>query len=143
MASPRRVPKYQHHKGRNLARVTIGGKDIYLGKYDSPDSHAEYERIIAKWLLSEVVIPKETSKLTVIELMAGYLQHAKGYYVKHGEPTREFELIAEVFRPVRRLYGTSLATDFGPKALKCVRQALIEHGLSRKHINIYMSLEVK
>ena len=135
MPSPKRVPKYQHHKGRNLARVTIDGKDIYLGKYDSPESHSEYERLIAEWLMRDVAVPQETSKLTMVELMAGYLKHAHGYYVKNGKPTREFELVAEVFRPVRKLYGHVRATEFGPRALKCVREALIEQGLSRKHIN--------
>ena len=135
MPSPRRVPKYQHHKGRNLARVTIDGKDIYLGKYNSPESHTEYERLISEWLLRGVAVPEETSEMTVLELMAGYLQHARSYYVKNGRVTREFELITEVFRPLRRLYADSRAVEFGPKRLKVVRQDLVDHGLSRKHIN--------
>ncbi|MEZ6098125.1 MAG: site-specific integrase [Pirellulaceae bacterium] len=135
MPTPKRVPKYQRHKGRNLARVTINGKDHYLGRYDSPESYSEYERLIAEWLLQDVVVPDEKDKLTMLELMAGYLNYAHGYYVKRGTPTREFELIAEVFRPLRKLYGHVLAVEFGPRALKCVRQTLIEKGLSRKHIN--------
>jgi NitT/TauT family transport system permease protein len=30
--------------------VTLGGKDFYLGVYDSQESHAEYRRLVAEWL---------------------------------------------------------------------------------------------
>lgn len=133
-ASPR-IPKYCHHKARNLARVTIEGRDIYLGEFDSPESHEKYDRLIAEWLLSRRVDPVEGRILTVCELMVRFLQFSHGYYVKDGKVTSEFGCITAAMKPVRRLYETLPVTDFGPKALKIVRQQMIDGGVSRKSIN--------
>jgi len=42
-------PKYRHHKARNLAKVSISRRDIYLGPYNSPESHQRYAQVIAAW----------------------------------------------------------------------------------------------
>jgi hypothetical protein len=50
---PRRTrsnPRYCHFRPRNLAYVKICGKRIYLGPFNSPESRAEYDRVIAQWL---------------------------------------------------------------------------------------------
>ena len=49
----RRIPKYSKHKASGQARVRIDGRTIYLGKYDSPDSHRKYDALIARWLSGE------------------------------------------------------------------------------------------
>jgi|SRR5689334_796764 len=41
---------YCHHKGRDLAYVTLGGKEIYLGRYDTNESRAEYDRVVGEWM---------------------------------------------------------------------------------------------
>ena len=48
--SSRKIPSYRHHKARNFAVVTLDGKDVYLGEYDSPESRAKYDALIAEWL---------------------------------------------------------------------------------------------
>ncbi len=40
-----RTPKYRHHKPSGLAVVRLSGRDIYLGKYDTPDSRVRYDRV--------------------------------------------------------------------------------------------------
>lgn len=80
--------------------------------------------------------------------------------LKDGKATSEPDNIKQALRPVRQLYGDTLARDFGPLALKAVRQSMIDqkntlkvkvtdeetgevvveerilqHGLSRQHIN--------
>lgn len=47
-----RVPSYRRHvvRGHEYARVTINGKDHMLGEYNSPESHAAYERLIGEYL---------------------------------------------------------------------------------------------
>ena len=45
---PKRQPGYLHYKEKNLARVILNGKPIYLGKYDSPESWEKYDRVLAK-----------------------------------------------------------------------------------------------
>ena len=49
-ARPQRTPSYRHHKPSGQAVVTIGRRDIYLGKFDTPESRTEYDRVIAEWL---------------------------------------------------------------------------------------------
>ena len=50
--TPPRLPMYRHHKARNLAVVRLDGRDHYLGPFDSPESHAEYRRLVGEWLAS-------------------------------------------------------------------------------------------
>ncbi|GAC1474987.1 MAG: site-specific integrase [Isosphaeraceae bacterium] len=73
--------------------------------------------------------------ITVNELLVSYLRHADSYYVKDGRPTKEPEDIRYAVRPLRLLYGSTLARDFGPLALKTVRQALINSDLCRNEVN--------
>ena len=46
----RRIPKYRCYKPKNLGLVVIDGKQHYLGRYGSPESVAEYNRLIQEWL---------------------------------------------------------------------------------------------
>jgi hypothetical protein len=53
---PRRnhIPSYRHHKQSGQAVVTLpdglgGRRDVLLGKYDTPESRAEYARVLAEW----------------------------------------------------------------------------------------------
>ena len=45
-----RVPSYRRHKPSGQAVVTISGRDIYLGKWNTAASRAEYDRLIGEWL---------------------------------------------------------------------------------------------
>jgi hypothetical protein len=49
MPRTNRPPSYRLHKARNLAVVTIDGRNHYLGPYGSPESHEKYARLIAEW----------------------------------------------------------------------------------------------
>jgi len=131
-----RTPKYRHHKAKGLAVVTIGGRDIYLGKHGSAASKLEYRRLIAEYLQRDGVSPQNAQdEITVSEVMAAYIAHAKRYYRKHGKPTREFGMVLEVCRAIKPLYGKALAIDFGPLAMKTVRQTFVDNGIARRHIN--------
>jgi integrase len=141
---PQHVPAYRHHKARGLAVVRIEGRDHYLGPYDSPESHAEYRRIVGEWLALGVA-PSASGPVegstgpaappTVGELILGYVRHADAYYVKDGRPTSEASLIRLSLRVLNRQYGHTPARDFGPMALKAVRQTYIDSGLCRREVN--------
>ena len=133
--SSRRIPSYRHHKARDLAVVTLDGKDIYLGDYNSPDSKAKYDALIADWLCRNHEPPPPGAECSLCELMAAYLVFAKGYYVKEGKETREFGSISEALREVRKRYENATMSKFGPRALKAVREKMVELGWSRKYIN--------
>jgi integrase len=60
--------------------------------------------------------------LTVDDVLLRYWQYAEVDY--KGSP-KELERIRLAIRPLRRLYGTSSAANFGAKALKAVRRQLL------------------
>jgi integrase len=119
--------------------VTIAGRDIYLGEYDSPESRAEYDRLIAEWLLNgrqSTHAPRDNpDDLTVAELCLRYLEWATEYYRKLGEPTSEVHNVKRAIRTLRRLYGHTAARDYGPLALKATRNQWIDEGLARSNCN--------
>jgi len=134
----RRIPQYRHYKPKDLGVVRIDGKDEYLGKYNSPESWEKYHRRIAEWLAGDQQSqpePDAITAFTVTELLAAYWQFAKTYYSKGGAPTKKPSCMKEALGPLRTLYGRSQVRDFGPKALKAVRQHVIDQGLSRCLIN--------
>ena len=129
-------PKYRKHKATGQAVVTLNGKDFYLGPYGSKASRVEYDRITAEWLQNGRSLPRcDHADTTVVEIIAAYVKFAFRYYVKGGRPTREATLIRDTMRFVRDPYGRTPAVEFGPLALKAVRQRMIDAGHSRCYIN--------
>jgi hypothetical protein len=136
---PRRfsVPSYRLHKPSGQARVIIHREHIYLGKFGSAESRGKYSRLIAELTAEggsgKFVVPRcaDEPSNSVNAIMLAYWQFANAHYVKNGEPTHELENIRTALRPLRRLYGSTPAKDFGPKRLKALRQHLIETGLCR------------
>ena len=132
-----RIPKYRHHKPSGQALVAIRGKRIYLGKFGTDESKEKYRRLIAEFVANDgVVTPtNNASTLTVNELILRYFRFAKTYYRKNGKPTDEIAALRAVLRRLKRLFGHTLAHEFGPKAYKTLRESLIKENLSRKYIN--------
>jgi len=71
----------------------------------------------------------------VVEVLNAYRKCAENYYRKDGRVTSEYGCIVEALKIVRELYGRKIANDFGPLALKAVRQRMVDKGWSRGHIN--------
>lgn len=134
-----RTPSYRLHKPSGQAVVTIDGRDIYLGRHGSPGSRSEFDRLLAEWLVNGRRLSTPASQggsdLTVNELLLTYLAFADSYYVKHGKPTTELASIRVTVRPLRHLYGHTLARDFGPLQLKAVRRAMVDTGLCHNEVN--------
>ena len=133
-SSSLRVPSYRRHKPTGQAVVTINGQDIYLGKWNTAASRAEYDRLIAEFLANGRQLRNE-SDTTVVEVINAYRKFAERYYRKNGCVTREYGCIKEALKIVRELYGRTTANEFGPLALKAVRQRMIDKGWSRGYIN--------
>jgi integrase len=137
--TPTRLPKYRHYKPKDLAVVRIDGRDHYLGRFGSEESQEKYRRLVAGWLAgTPTAVPEadnDAEGISVAELMLAFMKWADGYYRKDGRPTTEPVNIRLALRPIRQLYGLTPACDFGPRALKTVRQAMIDAGLCRNECN--------
>jgi integrase len=135
------LPSYRLHKPKGLAVVRLNGRDIYLGKYGTPESRQAYERVIAEWLVNgrqppaPPTGPAAPRSVSVNELILAYIRFAKQYYVKNGQPTGESHNVKDALKPVTLLYGDAMLTAFTPSALKAVRQAMIDSGLCRNVVN--------
>jgi len=136
-----RLPKYRHHKASGQALVLINGRRIYLGTYNSPESQERYNRYIAQLVAPGLTVDESQPEqaLTINALILRYYRYAQTYYVKNGQQTDEIYGIRASLSRLRKLYGKTLAKDFGPKAFKLVREAMIQEGLSRKYINDSMA----
>jgi integrase len=136
------VPKYREYKPKNLGVVRIDGRDHYLGKFGSPESYEKYHRLLAERYArgpSGVPVNQESKPqsevLNITELSVGYYRHCENWYVKNGKPTTQLTIIKPSLRVLRSLYGSSLAKDFSPLALKACRAEFIQQGLSRRECN--------
>jgi integrase len=135
MSNEARVPAYRRHKQSGQAIVTLpdgfGGRhDVLLGKYGTAKSRAEYARVISEWEANDRRLPEPSPTgpdLTVNELILAYWKHAETHYRRpDGTPTAEIYCLRAALRPLRQLYGHTSVKDFGPLALKAVRQKMIE-----------------
>lgn len=132
---PRRIPKYVRHKARNKGKVTFNGKTHYLpGVYNSEESHAEYDRLVAEFLSKQDT--PDTANVTFRFLAASYTQFCNEFYVDaEGKPSEEGNQIRRAIKPLLSLFGREPVNGFGPRKLKQVREKMIAAGLYRNTIN--------
>ncbi len=135
-------PKSAKHKGTGQAVVRLGSRDRYLGRFGSPDSYRKYQQVVAEWSAtrhSDASRPLakriDRSDLRLCEILLNYLDFARDYYRKDGQPTGELPNMKDAIRPVSELFDTARVTEFGPSCLKSVREAMVRDGLSRKVVN--------
>ncbi len=138
-ATARSVPSYRHHKPTGQAVVTLNEKDLYLGKYGTPESKEAYNRQIAEWLSNNRQLTPQADPsclLSVSQVALAFWKHAEVYYRKpDGTQTSEVDNYRQALRPLKKLYGTTPAAHFGPKSLKAVREEMIREGWCRTNIN--------
>ena len=127
------IPSYRRQSGQAIVTLTdaLGTRrDVLLGKYGSPASRQECARVITEWETSGRQLPATPTSapdLTIAELIGRYWPWVKNYYRwPDGIQTKEVSGILYSLRPLNNLYGSTLAKDFGPIALKSVRQLMID-----------------
>jgi integrase len=139
-----RIPKFCRHKATGQAYIQLPGskKQIYLGAYGTPAADAEYRRIIAELAADpttdfrDAATGRAFTDVTVNELALAYLDHCDTYYAgPDGKPSREVVNIELALRSFRKLYGRTPVREMGPRWLKTLQHALVEHGLTRREIN--------
>ena len=137
-----RVPSYIFHKHSGRARAVwtdpagVRHDRLLPGAFDSLESKTAFAKLQLEIAISPVVAPADPSGITVNEVLAAYYDHAATYYVDAtGKPTKELGCMKASTKPVRELYGELPAIQFGPLALKAVRQSMVNAGLCRTLVN--------
>ena len=130
------MPSLRLHKASGQAYVVLSGKAIYCGKPDDSAAEQRYHKALAEWMAAGRQLPAEPNTITVKELLARFWTHAEQYYrtITDGR-SKELEQFKLALRPLKELYGDVPATGFGPRALKTVRQTMIDKGWCRLYTN--------
>jgi len=117
-----RPPKYS--KLKKYAVLYHQGKIHYLGLYGSPESKIAYSRFVAEIQANPTFIPpKGEPSVTVKELAAAFLDHAK----ENTDPTTYDFYRIIVLDFLMKLYGDSVPVDdFKPSCLKLVRTEMVK-----------------
>jgi integrase len=130
------TPKYRKHKASGQAVVSLNGRDHYLGPWGTKVSKLEYDRLVAEWLVNGRSLRiTESNQLTVVELCGRYLKFTAKYYKQAGKHDGELGPVKAMIKMVTPLYGRTSCAEFGPLALKAVRQRMIDGKHSRSYIN--------
>jgi len=134
------LPKYRKHRRSGQAIVTLSGVDHYLGPHGTKVSKQLYDRLIAEWLQNDRQLNRPADgSITIMELSARYWRFAQAYYQKDGRSTQVTPAIKCVLRYLKDWYGKTPAVEFGPLALKAIRQRMVDDGLSRRYTNDHIS----
>jgi integrase len=137
-----RTPSYRRHKASGKAVVTLAGKDHYLGVFGSPESKQLYKRLLAEYLAANGEQPGKTSeRLSISQLFARFLRFAKQYYGT--KSNSRFWHYGRLANRIRKIYGPTMADEFGSVQFKAIRQQLISEGLSRSYCNETMGRLVR
>lgn len=138
-----RLPALVHHKPTGQARVRINGRDIYCGRYGTPEANEKYRHVLADYLAQRSTYPPPGDaasapagpSLSINELIVAYWRHAQSYYRKNGEPTSQVAVLRGTLRLFREHYGLEPAASFGPVRLAALREVMIATGWNRNTIN--------
>jgi hypothetical protein len=104
-------------------------RDVLLGKFGTKESKAEYKRVVLEWDANERSLPQNVAtEITVAELIERYWHHVQTYYRGlDGSETKEVSCMMYSLRPLNYLHGKTMVKNFGPAALKAVRELMV-HG---------------
>ena len=115
-----RPPQYK--QCGKYAVVYIDGKRVFLGLYGSQESNIAYARALAERASPTLTPARGEKDVTVKELAAAFLDHAKAMLAKPNYTHHKIVVVEFLMK----LYGDGiLVDDFKPSCLKLVRQALI------------------
>ncbi len=134
MPRPRTTqPKLCLHKPSGRAFVRLSGKQIWCGKFGTQAATDKYSVVVGAWIAkgrpSEAAenSPDSPNDLRVVELADAYWTFAQDYFKTDAlRPSGDLPNIKQALRILNRLFGDSLAVQFGPLKLMAVRDEMIK-----------------
>lgn len=150
-------PQMRFHAPSGQARVRIGGKAIYLGRWDSQEAQEKYHRLLVEWhaerRTTEVVIqPAAAPKARVVAPAAAPIEppptgltlaelcllwvaaSEKKYTRKDGTQTSSVHWCYSVMRALEP-DGAMPAASFKARALVTLQERLVAEGRPRVSVN--------
>jgi len=96
------------------------------GPFDSTESRQAFARLQLEIEVSPVPSGDGAAGISVAEVLLAFLEFAVKHYVREdGATTDEVDKYKLTCRYVRELYADAAAAEFGPLALKAVRQKFV------------------
>ena len=149
----RRTPKLTHHKPSGQARVRLAGRDLYLGKFGTPEAEAAYHAAVAEWQATGRAPAKATAAAvrsgrspaeagpTVNEVILAFWKWAERRYPDREPGRTHGELVGykSAIRLLRSGWGPTPVTSFGPNALRECQRMMVAEGWSRTYCNMNLS----
>ncbi len=130
---PPLTPNVYSRDGKDYARIRVGpGKyrDRTLGPSGSAEARAAYARLLAEQeALGAASLARTLAPLTMGQLVRDYTAHVRAHYQRP-----QLYRVKSALAPVLTLYLATPAVDFGPNALRAVRQAHVAAGHCRRHV---------
>lgn len=129
------VPKYKLDKKTGRAFATVGNRKIWLGRHGTPESKQQYQQFLATLDATRrtdpVPPPPPLGRPQLVsEVVVGFLERCLGQYSKS-----EAALYRAAVGVLITSAGAMDATEFGPRALSDVRDAMVAKGWTREHVN--------
>ena len=135
------APAYRYHIS-GQARVTLDGKDFFLGEFDTPQSKAKYYALLAEYNANGKRMPKDTAThqaeapITVQCVTAEYREHIEVKYANNEAHRNNLKNLCTLLEDE---YGDSPAADFGPRKLSELRNLFVASGNNRRYANMQTS----
>lgn len=126
-------PVYPHKpSGMDRMRVYVEGKakDFVLGPIGSDLARAEYSRILAEIETVKQLPPVRRTPISCAQLADMFRQYCLNFYGKS-----HTSRVCKALEPVLNLYGHTLASQFGSRALETCQREWVKKGYCRGHCN--------
>lgn len=129
----RKLPAYCEHKptGQAYVRITVDGKrqTLYLGKYNSRESLAEYDRIVGEWVATKSAESK-TKSPTIRDIAERYRSHQEPLLSRD-----KLYNLGNAMKLLTELFGHRPAEEFGVRQMEQLRSELIRREYAREYGN--------
>ena len=140
MSKPK-LPSYRLHKSTGQAVVTLGKKDYYCGKFGTDESIAEYEQLLARWLMRnykpappvEVETEQQEQQpenITVADAAKRYREHVASCRSKV-----EQAHVKGMLKAVEKLYSHKRTANIGPAQLRRIRRLMLSQNWCQNYVN--------
>ena len=130
----------KHAKGYFFIRIQ--GKDHYLGS-DKPQANAQAKLLLADYLRDQPVSRSSragASEMAIEEIAVEFLLDEKKKFEHSDHDTGSYDRARRAVQLLIDSFGKTKPSDFGPLALKQIRQQLIDQGLARTTINTRVNI---